>query len=45
VAEAEEGILRDFLERLNRYFSQYIHDVDIDWQDATGEFGDFSIRF
>lgn len=45
VAEAEEEVLKELLERIQRYFSQYIHDVDIHWQAATGEFGDFGIRF
>lgn len=45
VAEAEEDILKDFLKRINQYFSHYIQDVEIDWQPATGEFRDFSINF
>lgn len=45
VAEAEEEVLKDFLARINQYFSRYIQDVDIQWQAATGEFKDFGIRF
>lgn len=45
VAEAEEEILKNFLERLKKYFTHYIHDVDIEWLEATGEFKDFGIRF
>jgi len=45
VAEAEEDILKDFLKRINQYFSHYIQDVEIDWQSATGEFKDFGINF
>lgn len=45
VAEAEEGILKDFLQRINKYFSRYIQDVDIKWQTETKEFKDFGIRF
>jgi len=45
VAEAEEDILKEFLERINQYFSHYIQDVEIDWQPATGEFKDFGINF
>ncbi len=45
VAEAEEDILKTFLERINKYFSRYIQDVDIQWLSATGEFKDFDIEF
>ena len=45
VAEAEEDTLKDFLERINKYFSRYIQDVNMGWLPATGEFKDFGIRF
>lgn len=45
IAEAEETVLKDFLERINKYFSQYIQDVNVEWQAASGELGDFGIRF
>jgi acylphosphatase len=45
VAEAEEEALKDFLDKINQYFSRYIHDVDIKWQEATGEFKEFGLRF
>ena len=45
VAEAEETILNDFLSRIEQYFRSYIRDVDIQWQESTGEFRDFGIRF
>jgi acylphosphatase len=45
VAEAEEGVLKDFLSRLNQYFARYIQDADIEWLSATGEFKEFGIRF
>jgi acylphosphatase len=45
VAEAEEEVLKNFLERINRYFSKYIQDTDIDWLSAGGEFRDFGIEF
>lgn len=45
VAEADEEILKEFLETINQHFSEYIHDTDTQWQDATGEFNDFGIRF
>ena len=43
-AEAEEGALKDFLEQVNQYFSQYIQDVDIQWLKATDEFEGFLIK-
>ncbi|MCM8790055.1 MAG: acylphosphatase [Candidatus Omnitrophica bacterium] len=45
VAEAEEGILKDFLNRINSVFSRYIRDADIEWLEARGEFKDFRIEF
>ncbi|MFA5411135.1 MAG: acylphosphatase [Candidatus Omnitrophota bacterium] len=44
-AEAEEEVLRDFLERLNLYFARYIQDVDVEWREARGEFQGFGIEF
>ena len=44
-AEAEEEILKSFLERIAEYFSGYISDKDIQWRPATGEFSDFGIEF
>ena len=45
VAEAEESILKDFLSRIKQYFRSYIQDVDIHWQEPSGEFRDFAIKF
>ncbi len=45
VAEAEEGILKIFLEKVTGYFSQYIRDKEVEWAAATGEFKDFRIKF
>ena len=45
MAEAGEGELKDFLSRIYQYFSSYIQDVDVSWQEARNEFGDFQIRF
>ena len=43
-AEAEEKVLKDFLEGIKKYFSQYIQDADIQWLKATDEFKDFLIQ-
>jgi len=45
VAEAEDDRLKEFLEKINKYFSNYIQDADIQWLPASGEFKDFGIRF
>ncbi len=42
--EAEEDVLTDFLSRINKYFSNYISDAAVDWEEAAGEFKDFKIR-
>ena len=44
-AEAEEKVLKDFLESIKQYFSHYIQDIEAEWFEATEEFDDFSIRF
>ena len=43
-AEAEEEVLKNFLEEIKKYFSQYIQDVDIQWLKANDEFKGFLIR-
>lgn len=45
VAEAEEEVLQEFLERINQYFSRYIKEAEVHWQPATGEYRDFQIRY
>jgi len=45
VAEAEEDVLKDFLGKINQYFTRYIQDIDVQWHSATGEFKDFGIKF
>jgi acylphosphatase len=45
VVEAEEAALQGFLSRIKQYFRSYIQNVDIQWQEPTGEFRDFRIRF
>ena len=45
IAEAEEDVLKDFLGRINKYFSNYIRDADIKWLEATGEFKEFALAF
>jgi len=45
LAEAEEDVLKGFLERVNKYFSHYIQQVDIEWHEALGKFKEFGIEF
>ena len=45
VALGEEKILKDFLNKIDQNFSDYIDDVDLKWQESSGEFKDFSIKF
>jgi acylphosphatase len=45
LAEAEEGVLKDFLEKMKQYFSNYIQDTKVEWSEATGKFRDFRIEF
>ena len=45
VVEAKEELLKEFLERIKKYFAQYIRDLDVEWKEATGEFKDFAIKF
>jgi acylphosphatase len=45
IAEADEGVLKDFLEEINRHLSRYVEDVDIKWQEAQGGFVGFNVAF
>lgn len=45
VAEAEEEKLKDFLEKINSYFTGHIRHADIQWLSAKGEYKGFQIKF
>ncbi len=45
LVEGEEAGLKDFLNRILEEMSGYIKDTDISWEEPTGEFGDFGIKF
>jgi acylphosphatase len=45
VAEAEEEVLKIFLEKIKEYFSPYIRDCEVQWEPASGGFKNFSIEF
>jgi len=40
VAEAEEETLQGFLTQIQHHFARCVQDVDVAWQNATGEFRD-----
>ncbi len=45
VAEGEETILKDFLDKISQYFSRYIQEADVQWGEASGQFKDFALKF
>lgn len=45
VAQGQEKKLDDFLSQLKGYFSRYIKDIDLDWQEQLEKLDDFKIRF
>ncbi|MDD2689386.1 MAG: acylphosphatase [Candidatus Omnitrophica bacterium] len=45
LGEGEEVILKDFLGRINQYFSRYIQEADVEWGEASSQFKDFSVEF
>lgn len=45
VAEAEEQTLQQLLADLDRAFEGYITNSDVTWEEGTGEFSSFTIRF
>ncbi len=45
VAEGEEKTLQEFLQQVRQAFSPYIHNVETRWQEATGEYKGFGIKF
>ena len=45
ICEGEEEKLNKLISRIEEYFSDYIRNADVSWQEATGEFKDFSVKF
>jgi len=45
VAQAEESVLNDFLEKIRDVFFDYIKDEQVDWPQPVGNFNNFQIRF
>ncbi len=44
-AEGEEETIKKFLDGINKYFASYIDDIDIEWNEYTGKFKEFGIKF
>jgi acylphosphatase len=45
VAEAQEEIVKSFIEQLSSHFKTYVQNAEVSWLQALGEFNDFSIKF
>ena len=45
VAEGEEKTLQEFVKAIQEAFSSYIQKADIHWEEASGEYEDFGIKF
>jgi len=45
LCEGPESALKEFSEKVNNIFKEYIRDNDIEWSEAMGEFDGFDIRF
>jgi acylphosphatase len=45
LCEGKEIFLKDFLQKMNNIFKEYIRDCDVEWGRATAEFAEFDIRF
>ncbi len=44
VAEAQEEILKNFLQQINERFKRYIRDTEVEFIEATGQFKEFGIK-
>ena len=45
ICEGEEEKLNKLISKIEKYFSDYIRNADVSWQEAIGEFKDFSVKF
>ena len=45
VAVGNEDKLKELLNHLVEYFSRYIQDVDVEWQEPQKNYGDFTIKY
>jgi acylphosphatase len=45
VAEGDEPVVRQFLDALRDRFGSYVRHVQLDWEEATGKYAEFGVRF
>ncbi len=45
LCEGKEAALKEFLNKIDGVFGEYIRDADVEWSGASGEFAGFDIRF
>ena len=45
VAEGAEPSLEQFVHELGEYFNTYVRDTHVEWEEPTGEFAEFGVRF
>lgn len=45
VAEGEDDVLKDFLDRVNADFTDHIKRADVSWEPSTDGFKGFTIKF
>lgn len=45
VAEGAEAALEQFVQELREYFNTYVRDAHVEWEEPTGEFAEFGVRF
>jgi acylphosphatase len=45
LAEGSAPALEQFVRELREYFHGCVRDVQTEWAEATGEFGDFGVRY
>ena len=45
VAEGAEEVLDQLVRELRDHFHTYVRDVRVEWEEPTGEFAEFGVRF
>ncbi len=45
LAQAQENTVKDFLSKINAYFSSYIRDAHTEWQQISDQLEGFKIKF
>ena len=45
LAEGSEPALEQFVRELREHFHRYVRHVDVEWEEPTGEFAEFGVRY